>query len=287
MLKYRLLALDLDGTLLDSAGAVPSANIQAIGRAADAGLVTVLCTGRGLKESQSVIDQLNHNSPLVLANGALVIDPIQRRTLHRAALEPRVALSVIEHLEAGDDAILILLDPCEVQEDYLILRPGRMTDNTRWWFDRVGATYRGVEHIEEHDLHHALRVGIVGPASHMPGVQAGLVEQFGNGIFVQHFMAVDRDGPRDEPVHILEVFSDGVSKWSALQWLAQARGIEPGQIVAIGDQINDLEMIRNAGLGIAMANAVPPVLDIAGRVTASNDQAGVAGAIDQLLAGWW
>lgn len=287
VLKYRLLAVDLDGTLLDDQGRVPLANVQAMHAANAAGLLTVLCTGRGLKEAQGVIDELSQDNPLILANGALITDPASGRTMHRATLEPHVALRVVEHLEAGDDAILVLLDPDQVPDDYIVIRPDRMTENTRWWFDLVGATYRGVDRVTEEDLHHALRVGIVGPASHMPPVQASLKQRFGQGIFVQHFMAADKANSRGEPVHILEVFTDGVSKWSALGWLAEAGGIGPGQIAAIGDQINDIEMIRHAGLGIAMANAVESIKALAVRTTKANGQAGVAWAIDRLLDGRW
>ncbi len=285
-LKYRLLAVDLDGTLLDSSGRVPEANVHALQRARAAGLFTVICTGRGLKESAGIIRALDYDQPMVLANGAMIADAETGLTLHRAALEPHVAMSVVDHLCQGDDAVLVLLDPAEVEHDYLVVRPERLTDNTRWWFDHVNATYRATDRPSEADLHHALRVGIVGPASHMPPVQARVERRF-TGLFVQHFMAVDNTDPREEPVHILEVFTEGVSKWSALEWLAQTHNIAPRQIAAIGDQINDIAMIDGAGCGIAMANAVPRVLELADRRTASNDEAGVAAAIERLLAGQW
>jgi hypothetical protein len=286
-LKYRLLALDLDGTLLDSRGRVPPANVDALRRARRAGLFTVLCTGRGLKESRRVLDELRHDQPTILANGALIADPETGTTLHRAAMEPHVALKVVEHLCRGDDAVLVLLDPAEVEHDYLIIREHRLTANSRWWFDHVGATYRSVDRACEQDLHHAVRVGIVGPASHMPPVAASLVERFSPGLFVQHFTAVDNSESGGEQIHVLEVFSAGVSKWSALQWLGEAHNIGPGQIAAIGDQINDVDMLREAGCGIAMGNAVPEAAAAARHQTAGNDDSGVAVAIDRLLAGDW
>ena len=121
-MKYRLLALDLDGTVLRSDGAVAPATIQAIARARSAGLAVALCTGRGLKEAQQVIDTLHHTGPLVLANGALISDPISRKTLHRATMEPHVSMPVIDALNEGDDAVLVLLDPEVVDHDYLIDR---------------------------------------------------------------------------------------------------------------------------------------------------------------------
>ncbi len=286
-MKYRLLALDLDGTLFDSSGQLPEGNRLAVRRAQDAGMTVALCTGRGLKESHRAIQGLAHAGPLVLANGALISDPATGRTLHRATLEPHMSLAVTDQLMTGDDAVLILLDPEVSDDDYLVVRPERLTANTRWWFDHVGATYRGTDRITEEDLHHAVRVGIVGPASHMPRVERGLVDRFGDSLFVQHFMAVAEDKADGEPVHVLEVFATGVNKWSGLAWLAEAHGIDPGQIAAIGDHINDVDMLANAGCGIAMANAVPQALAVAARRTASNDELGVAKAIDSLLDGSW
>jgi hydroxymethylpyrimidine pyrophosphatase-like HAD family hydrolase len=250
-------------------------------------MLVALCTGRGLKESRTAIHALDHTGPLVLANGALISDPATGRTLHRATLEPHIALAIIDQLMNGDDAVLILLDPEVSTHDYLVVHPERLTANTRWWFNHVGATYTGTDRVTEADVHHALRVGIVGPASHMPPVRDRLVGRFGKRLLVQHFMAVAGEASGGEPVHVLEVFAAGVHKWSGLAWLAREHGIDPDEVAAIGDHINDVTMVQNAGCGIAMANAVPEVLAVAARRTASNDQAGVAAAIDRLIDGTW
>jgi len=286
-MKYRMLALDLDGTFLDSTGRAPRANLEAIQRARDAGLLVVVCTGRGLKESRPAVAPLGGADPMVLANGALISDPTTGRTLYRAVLEPHLSRPVIEYLHRSDEAVLCLLDPHQTEHDYLVVNPDRLTDNTHWWFDHVKAHYRGVEAVTEEDLHHILRVGIVGPPQRMPPVRDGLMETFGpEHLFVQHFTAV-RDPDTGGEVHILEVFASGVNKWSGLVWLAREHGIAPDRIAAIGDHINDLAMIENAGCGIAMGNAVESLQRVATHHTASNDAAGVAHAIDQLLQGVW
>lgn len=286
-MRYRLLGIDLDGTLFDSTGRLPRANIEAIRRAEAAGMVVALCTGRGWKESRSAVEALEHRGPLVLANGALISEPDTGRTLHRAVIEPHLSRPVVDHLAAMDEAVLILLDPAESERDYLVVQPQNLTDNTRWWFEYVGATWREVERATEEDLHHAVRVGIVGPASRMPGVQSSLERRFGEQVFVQHFMAVASSAADGEAIHVLEVFAPGVNKWAALRMVAEDHGIAASAVAAVGDHINDVEMIRGAGCGIAMANAVDAVHAVADRRTASNDEAGVAAAIDRLLGGTW
>lgn len=284
-MNYRMLAVDLDGTLLDSEGNIPEANREAVSRAGEAGLLVVLCTGRGLVETRRVIDALEHEGPVVLAGGALVTDPTTGRTLHRALIEPGLAREVTTYLARRDHAVLILLDPDPSDHDYAIVNAHQLTDNTRWWFSHIDASIRYVEAPAERDLHHTLRVGVVASSRTMPSLQADLLTTFGERVFVQHFMAVKN--PAGEDVHVLEVFADGVNKWSGLTWLAAEHGIDTGQIAAIGDHVNDVAMVEAAACGIAMANAIEPVKRAARHLTRSNDEAGVAHAIERLLAGRW
>ena len=113
-----------------------------------------------------------------------------------------------------------------------------------------------------------------------------LREAFGEKVLVQSFEAITNADP-DQEVHILEVFAAGVDKWRGIDWVAYQHGIEPGQIVAIGDQINDLAMLKSAGCSIAMGNAVEAVKEVAGHVTLDCDEHGVAHAIRMLLDGRW
>jgi hydroxymethylpyrimidine pyrophosphatase-like HAD family hydrolase len=82
---------------------------------------------------------------------------------------------------------------------------------------------------------------------------------------------------------VLEVFDPAVNKWEGVLHVARLHGIEPGQIVAIGDDVNDVPMIRNAGLGVAMGNAKPEVLEVAKLVIRRNDEDGLADFLNELL----
>lgn len=283
-MKYRLLALDLDGTLFDPDGRISHANRRAIQKAEQAGMIVALCTGRGLNESQPALEQLGQTGPMVLANGAMVSDPTTGQTLHRAELEPHLALEIVAFLDRGPHAVLILMDPQPTGLDYLVTSPQSMTANTHWWFGRIGARIKTVDHPTVEDMHHALRVGIVGPSGQMPELADSVRQRFGDRVFVQHFSAVKQD---EEDVHILEVFAEGVNKWAGVRWLGENHGIGADQIAAIGDEINDLHLIQHAGCGIAMANAVEPIRRAADYQTLSNDENGVAHAIGKLLGGVW
>lgn len=284
-MRYRLLAIDIDGTLLDSAGRVPPAHREAIERAKAAGVIVALCTGRGLAESRPAIAALDHHGPIILAGGSLVADPQTGRTLHRAVIEPALARDVAEHLLTPEQAVLVLVDPEPSDEDYLIVNAAKLTSNTQWWFDQIGAKLRHVDRLAGPDLHHVLRVGIVGPGSLMDPATRSLEETFGRRVFVQSFVAVKQDH-RDD-VYVLEVFASGVNKWSGLSWLAAEHGIPREQVAAIGDHVNDVAMLAEAGCGIAMGNAVEAARQAADCITATNDENGLAVAIDHMLAGRW
>lgn len=286
-MKYRLLAIDLDGTLLDSRGRLSEANRRAVERARQAGVLVVLCTGRGLTESRHVITALGHHGPIILAGGAHVSDPTTGKTLYRAIIEPNLAAELIAHLDPGSHAVVALLDPEPWGHDYLVVGSEHLTSNTRWWFETIGARIRAVNEPAEQDLHHILRVGIVGPTTMMPPVQRSVEQRFGERVVVQHFTAVADTTTRDETVDVLEVFGAGVSKWAGLTWLAGEHNIDLGQVAAIGDQINDISMVERAACGVAMANAVPAVKRVADHMTTTNDESGVAQAIDRMLAGEW
>jgi len=283
-MKYRMLAIDLDGTLLDPRGHLSPENLNAVRCAQDAGALVVLCTGRGLKEAQQIIDQVGHDCPAVLAGGAQISDPATGQTLYRAGLEPHVALDVVMQL-APHGAALALVDPQQTEVDYIVVNPGAMTDNTRWWFERLGAKTRELEQPTLEDMHHVIRAGMVGFNDDMAVRQAELEQRFGDALCLQHFQAVQQEDGL--AIHVLEVFAAGVNKWSGLQWLAELHDIAPDRIAAIGDHINDVSMVRHAACGIAMANAVDEVRAVADHVTHGHDASGVAMAIVKMLDGTW
>jgi hydroxymethylpyrimidine pyrophosphatase-like HAD family hydrolase len=126
----------------------------------------------------------------------------------------------------------------------------------------------------------------------MDEIHDDIHEAFGEQATMHHFPAVlepehQANLPPGQKLHILEVFDRAASKWSAIRWLADRRGIDTSRICAIGDEINDLPMIREAGLGVAMDNAVSAVRDAAKQRTRSNDDDGVAHAIRNVLTGEW
>ncbi len=284
--KYRMLAIDLDGTLLNSAGRVSRTNIKAIERALEAGMMVVPCTGRGWPESRLTMQQLPPLDMGVFVTGAVINDVRSGQPHELAVVEPNLALNIVNHLSQLPEAVLVFRDKNVVGHDYLVTGQGALTGNTQWWFQHARLTVSFCDQPTLDDMHHVLRLGVVAVGHRMEEIGPEVEKAFGEQIYMHSFPGVPMPDP-DETIHVLEVFSKGVDKWRGLSWVAEQHDIASQQVIAIGDSINDHSMIDSAGLSIAMGNAIEPLKAKADHTTLHHDEDGVAHAIDRVLAGEW
>jgi hydroxymethylpyrimidine pyrophosphatase-like HAD family hydrolase len=290
--RYRMLALDLDGTLLDARGRLHPASVEGVRRARDAGLRVMICTGRGLVESRSFMHELEQTDPVAVAGGAITADPVSGETVHRVAMATDLTRLVCDALLGEGHAPLVLKDPHAAGFDYLVPAAEDLVDPvTRWWFatNRVRVRYAGS--IDE-DAHpeHTIRVGMCTDADEAQRVAGVVGACVGDRALMHAFKAVvgpEITGAGERTVHILEAFDAGAGKWPAIMRQAAAHGIAAGEIAAIGDEINDLGMIESAGLGVAMGNATPSVKAAAARETGHHDAGGAGAAIAKIVDGEW
>lgn len=291
-----MLALDLDGTVLDPQSKVRPAVAEAIERARAAGLLVVVCTGRGLPEAREALDAIGQADPVVVAGGSIIAEPGTGRTLHRFPMHPTLTGRLTEALLSRGHPVLVLKDAHAAGYDYLIVTGQRklsLDPVTQWWFEEMAVSIRLATSVAS-DPHpeHTVRVGVCAQASELDELERLIRTGFEDTVTLHNFPAVV--APDDAAhwaggavAHILECFDARADKWNAVRHLADGRGIDHARIVAVGDQINDVSMIRGAGCGIAMGNAIEAVRAVADRVTASNAEEGVARAIDMVLCGEW
>ncbi len=275
---YRMIAIDLDGTLLDPKGNVTPATKAAVHRALAAGLLICFATGRNWTESRAVLESVAHYDSAVFVSGAMVIDTKQQVTLHKTAMDPTLAAELCKTLEDMGHAALALQDAGEAGTDYLITANAPVNNATSQWMKATASTVHEIPSLGNYPHQHTIRVGIVAEPPEIARVKAAINDRFGGRALCQSLYVPAYT------VEVLEIFDPAVNKWEGILHVARRHDILPHQIVAVGDDVNDLPMIQNAGLGVAMGNARPEVLAAAKRVIKPNTQDGLAQFLDELVA---
>lgn len=263
MTPVRLVASDLDGTLLGSDGIVSARTAAALAAAHESGLDVVFVTGRPLRWAAQVFDHVGGHGLVICANGALVWDVEADRPRLQRALQPDDALTVAESVRAAyPDAVF-----AAERLTGFALEPAY---SPRWL---PGAD---VQRLELPDLlaEPVLKLLVRHEALVADDYAAHVAELAGARATVT-FSDVDS---------LLEVSAPGVTKASTLALLCEERGIDAGEVVALGDMPNDVAMLRWAGTSYAMASAHPLAIEAATHRAASNDDDGVARVIEQIVA---
>lgn len=275
-MKYKMIAIDLDGTLLSPTREVTPRTKAAIHRALEAGLLICFATGRNFTESQTVLDAIEHYDSAVFVGGAMVIDTRQRVTLHRTLMDPALARELCQFFESRGEAALALQDSQAAGVDYLVTSRFEQHPTNDKWFKTTGATARRVTDLPHHPHQHTIRVGMVAPTETAKAIHVELQTIFGSRIMSHCFLGGD--------VGVIEAFDPSVSKWQGILHVARRHEIKPEEIIAIGDDLNDVTMVSNAGLGVAMGNSHPDLLKCAAKIIGRNSDDGLAIFLEELLA---
>jgi Cof subfamily protein (haloacid dehalogenase superfamily) len=277
-MRPELVAIDFDGTLLSPRGDVTPRTVSAVHRAVEAGLKVCFATGRNWTESRAIIETVGHRGLAVFVGGAAVVDTADGRVLKHSLMEPTLAADVCRFFEGHGQAAMALQDTGAAGVDYLITERADIGPALSLWMKLTKAAYHRVPNLAGYDHRHTIRVSVVNEPAMTATLSAGLVETFGDRV-VFHSVAVPSHG-----VDVLEVFDPAVNKWNGLLIVAAELGVDPAAIVAIGDDINDLPMLRGAGLGVAMGNGRPEAKAAAKRVIGSNADDGLAVFLEELAA---
>ncbi len=299
-MRYRLLITDLDGTLLDKRGRVSDANRLAIRRLQAAGIEVIPATGRALRECGHALETLfplleegapNRTSHAITAGGALVHETADGRVFLRHTLDEATVRAAAGILGEHGHLAHLLQDHTEAGVDYVFVGDHDFDPATEWWLGHLPVTYRRVASIDEAltsagagTLAHTVRVSTVALGESLGPVAERMRRELGDRLALQHWPAVTAQAAVGSPTHLLEAFKSSVNKWTAIESLCAHYRIDPAETIAIGDGLNDLEMVREAGLGIAMENADPRVAAVADLRCGHHDRDGFATAADLVLS---
>lgn len=285
-MSIRLIAIDIDGTLLPSTGLkISSRNRVALGAAEAAGIEIVISTGRRQAFAMPLIAQLglDDDSVMISSNGA-VVRGFDGSLLDRRFLPVETARQLCVALRGygtmvftfdRDGAGALVIENMQ----QLHARIDRWVEANRPYLVEVQPIERAFDGGEE-----PIQGMLCGTVAEMKQAEEQLLASDLGGLIAMH-----RTEYAARNLSILDLLPPGCSKGAALDNLARIRGLEPEQIMAIGDNLNDLEMLEYAGRAVVMANASEEVRILAAQrgweLTASNDDDGVALAVEEVLRG--
>jgi hypothetical protein len=265
-MKYKLLAIDLDGTLVGPDLEVQPPDRAAIARAGAAGVRVTLATGRGFPVTQAYARDLALETPVICYQGGLVKDPGSGEVLYEATLPPDVYAEAVQLAQKHAlDFTVYVGDTVYLTE---MRRPQDFHDR---WF---GLPIRQVDDLVTAVEHPPIKFLIIVDEDEAAGIEK---------VWKSHF-----DGRlqivRSHPLFV-EGTCLGVSKGNALAHLAGHLGVAREAVIAVGDNDNDRSMIQWAGLGVAMANAPDSLKADADYVAPTQSEAGVAHVIERFILG--
>lgn len=268
----RLIASDLDDTLLNAQGDVDLRVMKALYRAMAAGCAVVLSSGRMLEAMLPLAKKIGVNAPMLLYNGAMAYDHNTGETIFADQIPYETALEIAEL--------------CEREGWYIQAYPGknyycpRVTEGTR----RYAASIR----VEPTPVYKPISEWM---RAHPSGMQKLLLIDTPEGAdraraLLEAAFPHGASFAKSRP-HYVEVAPEGVSKGASLLRLAEHMGIARDEVMAFGDGQNDVAMLEAAGTGVCMANGCPEALAVADRVAPSNLEDGVAQVIEEYLQNGW
>ena len=262
-----LVVSDVDGTLTNHAGTVSPGNQREIRRVMSRGIHFSIATGRPTRDLQNVRDSLDLPIPVIVSNGTMVEDLATGEIIHSLQIEKAITLAVLDVLAHHDVDAVILDTP-----NGWIYQVRNASGEPPPWIISVGDTAHRIEEWNTYlaEERTVLKILVEGAEPELQRIEQalGVVP----GVQITASFANNR-----------EIFVTQAGKANAAKLLAARLGIEPAHVLAIGDQRNDVELIRWAGIGVAMGNAVPELKAVADWVTRSNDEDGVAHALARFI----
>lgn len=261
---YRLIATDLDGTLLRSDDTVSERTRVALARATAAGAAHIVVTGRAVGWTKPILDALDYRGLAVCAQGGQVYHAGEHRLLTSVTLDRQLAALAIAKIEAETGPLFLAASRDGMDGDILVGPGYRMqegplpavpiTDPAQLWTAPLSKVYLQHPELDDDALAEAARTAA-----------GGLVD-----------VTVAGAG-------IIELLPLGLSKATGLSLAARRLGVKAAETIAFGDMPNDVPMFRWAAHGVAMANAHPELKAVADEVTASHEDDGIAVVLERIF----
>ena len=271
-MTYKVIALDLDGTLLDPTKHILPESIEALAKAKNAGVKVVIVTGRHYNAIAPFYQALALDTPAICCNGALLYDYQENKVTDADPVNPEQAIKLLELLEKHQIKCLMYADDKMIYQE----ATGHIT-RTENWFKSVPESQRPIyQHVNAlkdaaREVSHIWKFALTDSDTDKLHNIRSIIED-------ELHMSFDQSW-HDQ----VDVAQKGISKGKRLEQWVTSQGLSMKDVIAFGDNYNDISMLEKSGLSVAMGNAVDTVKDISDRIIENNDQPGIAKVIEELF----
>jgi len=264
MKKYKLVAMDVDGTLLNEKLEISPRTMEAIRKAKEQGIQVTLSTGRMYQSSLPFAQKMGLAIPLINYNGALIKHSVTGETYYHEPVPLPYAQEIIKMVDRMGLQVNVYLN------DNLYVE--KINERVEIYTNIAKVKAHAVGSLREFLQSSPTKMLVIGQAEQLAVLAEEIRRTLGNAV-----------GITKSKAFFLEIISPKVNKGQALKVLAEKLGIKREEVVAFGDNYNDVSMIEYAGLGVAMSNGPLEVQAKADLVALSNEEEGVADVIEKYV----
>lgn len=286
---YKLVAVDLDGTMLNSYGIVTENTKKIIKKTIEKGTDVIIASGRPIDSIQTIAKEIGSKNYFIAGNGALIYDIKNNQVIYEKYMSKQKVLEIIKLCEENSIAYnvytekTILATSLKYNVLYYHKENLKKEENKKTSINIVKDMY---DYIQNSEGEKFLKISVCDDSK---SIFNSILRKLKNieGIEVLEVSHMSRkmikQGTEDIPIeyYYTEISLKEVDKWNAIEYLIEKLGIPKEEVIAIGDNVNDKKMIENAGLGVVMEGSTPVVTKIADYITTSNNEEGVAKALEK------
>lgn len=288
---YQLIAIDLDGTLLNSYGVVTDRTKQTIKKCIDKGIEIVLASGRPNDSIEAIAKEIGAEHYFIAGNGALIYDIKKQKVIYEKYMSKEKVLEIIKLCEQNSISYNVYTDKTILATSlkynvlYYHKENLKKEESKKTHINIVDDMYTYVKQMQEEKF---LKITICDTNSNVFNAIIRKMKQI-KGIDILEVSHMSRkiikQGTEDVPIeyYYTEISLQEVDKYNALQFLQKKLNIKNEETIAIGDNMNDKKMIQKAGMGIAMKQSCPAIIEVADYVTEGNNEDGVAKALENFV----
>ena len=286
---YKLVAIDLDGTMLNHYGEISEKTREIVKRCVEKGVEIVPASGRPIDSIKTIAEELGVNGYFIAGNGALVYDIQKAEMIYENYIKKEKVLEIIKICEENSIAYNVYTDKVILTTNlkfnvlYYYKENLKKEENKRTNISIVENMYEYVKHMKEEKF---LKITICDESDSIFHSIIKKIKEI-NGIEildVAHMSKkIIKQGTEEIPVEYFytEISANNVDKWNAIEFLMKHLKLTKEEVMTIGDNINDRKMIENAGLGIAMKGSTPEVIKKKKKIADTNDNDGVAKVLEE------